>query len=286
MKRANLFVLGAQKSGTSSLHFYLKHLDAVYMCDAKETFFFTQDDWHDIKKYHQHYQNSGDARYCGESSTAYTMQPAYPNVAPRLYEYNPDARLIYIVRDPIDRAISNYWWNVYLCRETRLPLDAIKSDLQYQQTSDYAFQIQPYLDIFAKNQIYFVLFEEMRQSPRQTVSRLCNWLDISPDVQDDDIFSVVRRKTGQTIELIDTNTLLGKLRGSAIWQNQLRKFIPANFRRLGKPLATQVLDKQSPSIVTELEKVKAYLRPVMQIRFKNFERIAPLDFAKWTTLNP
>ena len=284
MKRANLFVLGAQKSGTSSLHYYLKFVNAIHMCNAKETFFFTQDNWRDFDSYHQNYQNSGNAKYCGESSTAYTMQPAYPNVAPRLHEYNSQANLIYIVRDPIERAISNYWWNVHLCLETRRPLEAIKSNLQYQQTSDYAFQIRPYLDLFDQNQLKFVLFEDLKQSPRQMISQICDWLEIGFDIQSDDIFSVIRRKTGQNIEQIDTTTLMGKLRASKAWQSYLRNFVPDKVRQIGKPLATQTLDKNSPQILAEIEQVKDYLRPLMQPKFEQFERMVSLDFSKWTTL--
>ena len=284
MKKANLFVVGAQKSGTSSLHYYLKHVRAINMSDAKETFFFTQNNWQDFDSYHQYYQNTDSAKYYGESSTAYTMQPAYPNIAPRLYEYNRQAKLIYIVRDPVERAISNYWWNVQLCQETRPPLQAIKSNLQYQQTGDYAFQIRPYLDLFDQNQLKFVLFEDLKQSPQQIISQICDWLEIDYDIHTQDIFSVVRRKTAQNIEQIDTATLMGKLRASKVWQNYLRNFVPDNVRQIGRPLATQTLDKNSPKMLTEIEQVRDYLRPLMKPKVEQFKQIASLDFSKWTSL--
>ena len=285
MNRANLFVLGAQKSGTSSLHYYLKHVHQIYMCDAKETFFFTQDNWQDFESYHRYYKNSKTAKYYGESSTAYTMQPAYPNVAPRLHQYNPLSKLIYIVRDPIDRAISNYWWNVHLCIETRSPLEAIKTDLQYRQTSDYWFQIQPYLELFDTKQIKFVLFEDIKNSPEKVVKQLCDWLEIQLQTQSTDVFSVIRRKTDQKIEQIDTSTPMGKLRASNIWQKHLRKLVPDKVRQFGKPLATQTLDKNSPQIQLEIEAVKAYLRPLMKPKIEQFEKIALLDYSQWTSLN-
>ena len=285
MKRANLFVLGAQKSGTSSLHYYLKHVNDIYMCDAKETFFFARDDWHDYDAYHQqHYQNA-DAKYVGESSTAYTMQPAYPNVAPRLSEYNPDAKLIYIVRDPIERAISNYWWNVYLCKETRSLSEAIRADLQYQQTSDYALQIQPYLELFDVEQIKFVLFEDLKESPQKVIKQLCHWLEISFDVKSDDVFKIVRRKSGHNIDRIDTETILGKLRASSLWQRYLRNFLPNKIRQIGKPLATRTIDKNSVQIQQETEQVENYLRPLMQPKIEQFQQIVTLNYSKWTTLN-
>jgi len=285
MDRVNLFVLGAQKSGTSSLHYYLKHTDDIFMCDAKETFFFCQDNWQDYQTYHgKYYKNVTHGKYFGESSTAYTMQPSYPEVAPRLYEYNPNAKLIYIVRDPIERAISNYWWNVHLCKETRSLIEAIKYDLQYQQTSDYAFQIQSYIELFKIQQIKFVLFEELKQSPQDVIKQICAWLEIDADIQSKDVFSTIRRKSMQNIEQIDTNTMLGKLRASSLWQKHLRNFVPSKVRLLGKPLATQTIDKSSNQILEETEQARNYLRPLMQPKVEQFQRIASLDYSKWGTL--
>ena len=286
VNKVNLFVLGAQKAGTSSLHYYLQHVEDVFMCHAKETFFFTQKKWKDFDNYHMHFEDALDEKIVGESTTAYTMQPAFMNVAPRIFKYNPNAKLIYIVRDPIERAISNYWWNVHLCQETRKPLEAIKAELQYLKTSDYAYQIKPYFDLFDPSQIKIVQFEQMVESPKAVVEEVCDWLGVDCKLDKPEIFSTVKAKGDQNIHKANTERLLGKLRASRFWRVHMRKYVPDSIRQLGKPMASQSINRESSDILDEIRQVNIYLRPILSECTEEFRQYAQLDYSKWTTLYP
>ena len=286
VNNVNLFLLGAQKSGTSSLHYYLEHIDDIFMCHARETFFFTQKKYKDYDNYHMHFENALDKKIVGESTTAYTMQPAFANVAPRIFDYNPEAKLIYIVRDPIERAISNYWWNVQLCQETRKPLDAIKANPQYLKTSDYAYQMKPFLELFDRHQIKFILFEDMVDSPQKIVEDICDWLEVDCHLGDDQIYTTIRQQGDHQIDRVNTQKLMGKLRASRLWRKYLRNYVPNTIRQLGKPMSTQSITKDSSEILDEIRQVNIYLRPILGQCTEEFQKMAKLDYSKWHTLYP
>src|SRR5918996_3904116 len=108
----NLVVIGGLKCGTTSLHHYLNLHPAIHMSRPKELNFFVAElnwslgtDW-----YASHFR--ADAAVRGESSPHYTNLPRFAGVAERISSVLPDAKLIYMVREPVDRALSNYLHNV------------------------------------------------------------------------------------------------------------------------------------------------------------------------------
>lgn len=131
MYRCNLLVMGFAKCGTSSLHSYLDLHPEITMSDRKEPHFFTFPDRY-CGGPNQHNllftSDNPDARYWGESSTTYSVwEPAIERISTSI----PEARIILIVRDPIERAISHFRWMWSLGLEPYRKLsDAVKHELQ------------------------------------------------------------------------------------------------------------------------------------------------------------
>ena len=103
-------IIGAMKSATSTLHVQLSAVSGVAMSSPKEPCFFSDDEifargeaWYDACFAHA---GPGDLR--GESSTHYTKLPTLPHACERLHRRRPDAKLLYVIRHPIDRLISHY----------------------------------------------------------------------------------------------------------------------------------------------------------------------------------
>lgn len=112
MTLPTFFVIGAPKSGTTSLHSYLAEHPAIAMSTNKEPMCFVGDDWRQrLHRYETLFEHSADVR--GESSTAYTSFPFAPEVPERVAATVPDARLIYVVRDPVPRTLAHYAQNVF-----------------------------------------------------------------------------------------------------------------------------------------------------------------------------
>ncbi|MDA8347687.1 MAG: sulfotransferase, partial [Pseudomonadota bacterium] len=151
LRKPNLFIIGAMKSGTTSLHEYLDTHPQIAMSREKEPGYFVEElslrkgeDW-----YLSLFEQDARYQYVGESSTHYTKLPLYRGVPERLFRFNPDARLIYIMRDPFDRVISHYWHavrDVHHGGELRPLLKAVQECPDYLCFSDYAMQLEPYIE--------------------------------------------------------------------------------------------------------------------------------------------
>jgi hypothetical protein len=100
----NLIVIGAMKAGTTSLHAYLSLHPEIFMSANKEPRFFTEEwNWHKgLEWYEAQFPERVTIR--GESTPDYTKLPEIRNVPERIHSLIPDVRLIYLVRDPIDRS--------------------------------------------------------------------------------------------------------------------------------------------------------------------------------------
>ena len=106
----NLITIGAPKAGTSSLHSYLDEHPQMGMSVPKELSYFWRDDWRERRAWYEgKFEFPGrDPRVRGESTPFYTDYPFRLHVPERMHELVPDAKLIYVVRDPIERVISHW----------------------------------------------------------------------------------------------------------------------------------------------------------------------------------
>ncbi len=115
----------------------------------------------------------------GETSPHYTNEPRFGGVAERMAQLIPDARLIYCVRDPIDRILSHYLHSVGGGYEQR-PLEEALSDPEsaYVQRGLYASQLGPYLERFPREQIEIVAQDDLRDEREATMRRLFAFLSV------------------------------------------------------------------------------------------------------------
>lgn len=281
MPRPNLFIIGAMKSGTTSLHRYLAAHPQVFMCEPKEPGYFVKElnwkrgpDW-----YSRLFEPAGDAKVIGESSTHYTKLPSYQGVARRIHDFNPAARLVYVMRDPLDRAISHYWHNVRDLREEAERRDmpaAVRRDPRYIAYSDYAMQLEPYLDLFGRGQITLLTFEELTADPAATVGRLCGWLGLENSVPRE-TFSA--RWNVRPAELKGASGWggLNQIRNTAWWA-AVRPLVPHALRRIGTRLAEKDISVEAAGIGEAAE----YLRPILFERVQALSRLVQRDFPEWT----
>lgn len=281
MGRPNLFLIGAQKSGTSSLHFYLKNHPDIFMAEAKELFYFNHDDSRrpPVERYLTHFESDRHHAYYGESSTYYTMAPRFRGVAERIRAFEPSARLIYVVRHPIERAISGYWQSVRVFEESR-GLEAVTPESQYARTSDYALQLREYLEWFPRDQIHVLLFEDLRASTEHEMKRLYEWLGL-PAHPGRELYRVVRNESPKLLPRIDRSTGLGRLRASRLWQGWLRNAVPAWLRSRLKHRTEQAIDRESPAVREAEARARERLRPHFVERAADFAELTGLDVASW-----
>jgi Sulfotransferase domain len=175
----NVVVIGGLKCGTTSLHHYLNLHPEIGMSRPKELNFFIAElnwelgrDW-----YAGHFDAGHPVR--GESSPHYTNEPRFRGVAERMAGLIPDARVIYVVRDPVDRALSHYLHNVSGGYEDR-PMEVALGEPEsaYVHRGLYAMQLSPYLESFPRERIAIVTREELKRERAATMQRLFAFLGV------------------------------------------------------------------------------------------------------------
>jgi ribose 5-phosphate isomerase B len=175
----NLVVIGGLKCGTTSIHHYLNLHPQIEMSRPKELNFFVAElnwplgpGW-----YASHFSGRSSVR--GESSPHYTNRPRFEGVAERMRSLLGDARVVYVVRDPIDRMLSHYLHNLGGGYDDRSLADALADpESAYVARSRYFFQLEPYLEEFGRERIEIVSREELKRDRSATMRRLFEFLGV------------------------------------------------------------------------------------------------------------
>lgn len=203
----NFFIIGAARSGTSSLDRYLSQHPEIYIPPRKETHFFAADQLpprftgpgdeglnglliRDEDQYARLFAGATGAKAIGESSVFYLCFPA---TAERIAQAVPDAKIIIILREPADRAYSAYTFLVRDGRETlgfEEGLDREKERKQngfepiwwYKELSLYYGQVNHYLEVFGAQRVKVLLYDELFANPRQTLRDVFTFLEVREDV--------------------------------------------------------------------------------------------------------
>jgi hypothetical protein len=178
----NLIVIGGLKCGTTSLHHYLNLHPEIAMSRPKELNFFVAElNWPlGAEWYASHFDPSAAVR--GETSPHYTDRPRLDDVAVRMHDLIPEARIIYMVRDPIDRMLSHYLHNLGGGYDDRPLEEALASEgTAYVDRSRYAYQLDPYLEEFGRQRIAILSREELKDERATTMRRLFEFLEVDPD---------------------------------------------------------------------------------------------------------
>lgn len=177
----DFMIIGAQKSGTTSIAAQLAaHPQICFSSEKEPGYFHKMEDWRaDLADYHSLY-HPDPGQLLGEASTFYTFFPEFRGTAERLYDYNPALKLIYIMRQPVERVISHYTHNLVREIDTRPPDLAVFQDPRYLYRSRYAVQIRPYLELFGPDNVLLLVFETYKDDQIATLYRIAEFLGIAP----------------------------------------------------------------------------------------------------------
>ncbi|MFC1867059.1 sulfotransferase [Thermodesulfobacteriota bacterium] len=176
----NLIIIGAAKCGTTSLHYYLGLHPEISMSREKElNFFIGKSNWDKgIEWYRSNFR--GHSKIHGESSPAYTTYPFLRGVPARMHSILPGVKLIYSVRDPIDRIISQYIHNYTTGLEHRKIEDALNQldNNRYVYRSKYFTQLEQYMAYFQKSNIQITTLEDLQNNRMQTLKTIFHFLGV------------------------------------------------------------------------------------------------------------
>jgi len=181
----NLLVIGAAKAGTTSLHSYLSLHPEIFMSQRKELNFF--DDRSRWNKGVEWYKSNFNDEFPvnGETSPQYSRYPRNAGVPERIKQVLGTPRMIYLIRDPVDRVVSYYSHMVQ--RSPATPefeevLANIDTDSEeYIQGSSYFLQLSQYLKFFPRESILVVLQERLKDDRRGTLKAIFQFLGVNAE---------------------------------------------------------------------------------------------------------
>lgn len=224
----NLIIIGAMKCSTTSLHYYLRLHPEVHMSRPKELDFFTEKyNWHrGLDWYRSHFPVHGATIY-GEASPNYANYPRAPEVPGRMHDLVPEARLIYLVRDPIERMISHYVHKYSDGLEDRPVEEALPDENRksYLHRSLYFLQLERFLAHYPPSQLLVISAEDLRDRRDATLRSVFGFLGVDPDFSSPKyarrrhLSAHKRRKTrlGQRLAASPPARLLGHLPNYLRW---------------------------------------------------------------------
>ena len=196
----DFFTVGAMKAGTTTLYAVLKTHPDICMSNIKEPAVVDRDDvwthrnyflqcsdqWLDRRwdrqdefveaEYKELFADARAGQIRGEGSTTYI---ASKESAKRICQINPDARIIFMLRDPVNRAYSSYWHNVAVGRTPH----TFEKQIQFEPISVlhrglYKEQIERYLACFPREQLHFCIFEQFVKDMQCEIDRICEFLNV------------------------------------------------------------------------------------------------------------
>jgi hypothetical protein len=224
----NLLIIGAQKCGTTSLHAYLDLHPDVHMAAGKELDFFIADRaWRNGPGwYAQHFRD--DAAVRGEASPNYTAWPVWDGVPERAASLVPGARLVYLVRDPIERIESHYLQR-RLQDGQRGDIETVVGDVGdpcnlFVARSRYATQLERWLEHFPQEGVLVLSAEELRDDRRRAVQAVLAHVGLDDRI-DPDALEAEHHRSGDKAELARG---AARLRASAV--GRVVEVVPARVR--------------------------------------------------------
>ncbi|MDJ0727079.1 MAG: sulfotransferase [Prochloraceae cyanobacterium] len=203
----NFLIIGAAKAGTTALHTYLNQHPQIYMTPRKETNFFAlEGETIDFKgpgdeaindfsittldAYQAEFKGVTNEIAIGEACPLYLYNS---KTAAKIYQYNPEIKIIVILRNPSDRAYANF---LHLIRDDREPFQDFAKALQaesqrikqnwewfwhYIQLGYYGKQLQQYYDLFERDRIKIYLYDDFRNNSLSVVQNIFNFLKVKDD---------------------------------------------------------------------------------------------------------
>lgn len=272
--------IGAAKSGTTSLHYYLDQHPEISMSSPKETNFFERSDAAEsLDEYQLHFRAGFPAR--GESSVHYTCFPTIPDVPERIASALPDVKLIYLVRDPVERAIAHYHEAYQSNAAPRSIIEAF-TDLDdptkvWVWASRYALQIERYLEHFARERILVVDARDLRLRRVEALRSVFKFLGVDPSFESPHFAEQLNVHHGRRKRL----TAPGQVLKHSSLANAIRRTIPEWAR---KPLFSVARAVTSVSVARRSlpATVERQLRDALRDDVQRFRAIADMPFQHWS----
>lgn len=298
----NFLVIGAAKAGTSSLWYYLNQHPQIYMTPRKETGFFAFEGMdldfkgpgdqvenklpiNNLNIYLEQFQNLKSEKAIGEACTDYIYSPT---ASQTIHHYIPDVKLIAILRNPIDRAFSQFLGNLNRGIEPLTDFSkAIKQENKriannwhyrwhYRERGFYYKQLKPYFEKFDKNQIRIYIYDDWQNQQMETLRDIYQFIEVDKDFTTD-----TSKRLHTAPKTIVKNKLLNQvLRNHNSIKSSLKLFIPKKIRKQVKSKINHI-NKVDLSLSNEMRQqlIEVYREDIIKL-----QDLLNYDLSHWLTI--
>jgi len=273
-RKVDFMIMGAAKSGTTTLYGYLAEHSGIFMSALKEPCYFDNTMKHGIEPtkgwhlgedwYHSLFADAKQGQLLGEASTNYTRYPKVRGVPKRIHDYNPNMKLIYVLRDPVARTYSHYQHRCL--RELKLKPPFTRSICEHVvvdpiciDSSKYAMQLDQYHACFDASAILLVSFSELKNQPEAVVKTVIEFLGLQhePGVLQQ---SLDRNDAQRFQSLAQMGAVRDRYRSNPVLR-AIAKFVPRSWNKrvlydlMAKlPSNKKLTDQLEPPVLTDAEK--------------------------------
>lgn len=267
--KPNLFITGWTRSGTSSLHMYLKQHPEIFMSEVKEPRFFGDhpspnypEFFKNEKKYLSLFSKVKNEKILGEASHYFDSEIALKQIK----KFNPKSKIIILLREPAELIYSEYK-NGVIPNNKDLEVVLKKNSKEVKRLlkiCEYYRIIKKHLEIFGKENVYIILSENLLKNPEEEFSRLCKFLNINSNFKPDfENYSVSReiknkwfwnliKKFPNKIKLGVKNILSEKINKKI--RKKIRKFTTK--KEIKKPIDPNLKDMLKKKFEKEIKKTE------------------------------
>ena len=249
--KVNFFIVGAPKAGTTSLYSYLKQHHSISMSLVKEPNYFSHTEIlaqklyyktrliTDLKKYHSLFDFKNSSCLYGEASVSYLF---YNDVAAKIKEYNENAKIIILLRDPVERAVSHYNMDKRL-GFVKIELQEILDDVslknhmlyyqQYIHLGLYYSQVKKYFDVFGKENVCIMKYDDLSKDNKAFTNKITNFLslDTDLDIDYDTPYNSYKSSSRKFINFLYSISFLRKLVSILLPNTMLKKINKSFFSK-------------------------------------------------------
>jgi len=286
-KKPNFIIIGAMKAATTSLYTYIKQHPDIFMSYIKEPMFFnnlksekayivkgrSKKKIKTFEKYFELFKKANHEQSIGEASPAYMYDQNCPTL---IKEYLPNTKIIAILRQPVKRAYSNF---LHARRADKEPISIFKEAFNaegdrisnnwgplyhYKSQGLYYKQLVRYYNLFPKNQIKIILFEDLIKNPALTSQEIFCFLNVDatfiPNTSKKaNISGVPKGVVGWIIMKLRKYNLIPNIEFSKILPSSIIRFILRNIysepKKISKELVKEITTKHYTEDIKKLEKL-------------------------------
>jgi len=263
MALPNFIIIGAKKAGTTSLYNYCNEHPEIFMSQMKELRYFGFDNTNPehrkkvpklypittLDEYKAQFNKVTNEKAIGEASPSY-LQNSF--AAPNIKKHIPNALLIVSLRNPVDRAYSDYQMNVRHGIETEDIKSAFNASKNWVKAGLYYDQLKKYYDLFGPEKIKVILFDDLTKNSLDVMKGVFGFLQVDTDFNPD--VSVKHNPGGGEQKSRFIKYAYSKYKSSRKLRNLARAILPDSFRKSVSNLRTGNM-KKTPPLSTSMRQI-------------------------------